>query len=271
MEHRRHPIRAKKSLGQHFLNDDGIAAAIVGALVAPAGRILEVGPGTGVLTKHLVSRPEKLKLVELDREAAEYLATAYPQTKEALVRADFLKIDPETLFDGNPFSVIGNFPYNISTQIFFKVIEHRDLIPEVAGMVQKEVAERMVSREGRKTYGILSVLLQRWYDIEYMFTVDEHVFTPPPKVKSAVVRMTRNERRHMNCDEDLFVRLVKTAFNQRRKTIRNSIKLMPGATKLEHEYLSLRPEQLTIEQLAELTNAYSEIMNRELPSELGTL
>ncbi|MDR2465883.1 MAG: 16S rRNA (adenine(1518)-N(6)/adenine(1519)-N(6))-dimethyltransferase RsmA [Prevotellaceae bacterium] len=249
-----HPVRAKKSLGQHFLNDDSIAQAIVGSLAAPTGRILEVGPGTGVLTRHLLSRPEELKLVELDREAAEYIAAAFPQTKDALVRADFLKIAPETLFDGQPFSVIGNFPYNISTQIFFKVIEHRDLIPEIAGMVQKEVAERMAATEGRKTYGILSVLLQRWYNIEYLFTVDEHVFTPPPKVKSAAVRMTRNERQDMPCDEALFVRLVKTAFNQRRKTIRNSIKLMPEAKGFEHDYLNLRPEQLSIEQFAELTN-----------------
>jgi 16S rRNA (adenine1518-N6/adenine1519-N6)-dimethyltransferase len=251
-------VRAKKSLGQHFLNDDDIAARIVASLEAVSGRILEVGPGTGVLTRFLIQRPETLKLIEIDRESIAFLKKNYPQLKEALYAGDFLKMPLDDLFDGGSFSVIGNFPYNISSQIFFKVIKHKSYIPEVVGMVQKEVAERMVAAPGSKAYGILSILLQCWYDVEYLFTVDETVFLPPPKVKSAVVRLTRNSRTDMQCDEELFIRTVKTTFNQRRKTIRNSIKPLlteanSGAV-LNSPMMNLRPEQLSIAQFAELTN-----------------
>ncbi|MDR2423437.1 MAG: 16S rRNA (adenine(1518)-N(6)/adenine(1519)-N(6))-dimethyltransferase RsmA [Prevotellaceae bacterium] len=248
-------VRAKKFLGQHFLKDENIAKRTVDALAAQSGNILEVGPGTGVLTKYLLQRQERLKLVEIDHESVAYLEKNYPQIGENLFRDDFLAMKLDRLFNGDSFSVIGNFPYNISSQIFFKVIDCKDFIPEIVGMVQKEVAERMAATEGSKIYGILSVLLQRWFDIEYLFTVDETVFVPQPKVKSAVVRMTRNTRTDMQCDEKLFVRIVKTTFNQRRKTIRNSIKPLLPDIAFEHEFMSLRPEQLSIAQFIELTNA----------------
>ena len=248
-------VRAKKSLGQHFLKDENIAKRTVEALVASSGNILEVGPGTGVLTKYLLQRPEQLKLVEIDYESVDYLEKHYPQIGDNLFRDDFLAMKLDRLFEGESFSVIGNFPYNISSQIFFKVIDCKEFIPEIVGMVQKEVAERMAASSGSKIYGILSVLLQRWFDIEYLFTVDETVFLPPPKVKSAVVRMTRNTRTDMQCDEQLFIRLVKTTFNQRRKTIRNSIKPLLSDIAFDHEFMSLRPEQLSIAQFIELTNA----------------
>ncbi|MDR0560400.1 MAG: 16S rRNA (adenine(1518)-N(6)/adenine(1519)-N(6))-dimethyltransferase, partial [Prevotellaceae bacterium] len=190
----------------------------------------------------------------IDRESIDFLEKTYPQLQGKLLRGDFLEMELDRLFDGKAFSVIGNFPYNISSQIFFKVIKYRELIPETVGMVQKEVAERMVSTSGNRSYGILSILLQRWYNIEYLFTVDENVFIPPPKVKSAVIKMTRNERPDMNCNEELFIKTVKTTFNQRRKTIRNSIKPLLRDKPFEHEFLNLRPEQLSIEQFIEFTN-----------------
>ncbi|MDR2382903.1 MAG: 16S rRNA (adenine(1518)-N(6)/adenine(1519)-N(6))-dimethyltransferase RsmA [Prevotellaceae bacterium] len=256
-------VRAKKFLGQHFLKDKNIASKIVDSLEAATGNILEVGPGTGVLTQFLLQRPENLNLVEIDRESIAFLRATYPEFREsgiagnrqtALYQDDFLEMELNNLFGNNSFSVIGNFPYNISTQIFFKVIEYKAIIPEVVGMVQKEVAERMIASPGKKTYGILSVLLQRWYDIEYLFTVDENVFIPPPKVKSAVIRMTRNDRQDMQCDENLFIRLVKTTFNQRRKTIRNSIKPLLGDKIYDCEFMKLRPEQLSISQFIDFTN-----------------
>jgi 16S rRNA (adenine1518-N6/adenine1519-N6)-dimethyltransferase len=262
-------VRAKKNLGQHFLKDKSIALKIVDSLDAATGNILEVGSGTGVLTQFLLQRPENLKLVEIDRESVAFLRQAYPvfrnseiaeDKKPVLYQDDFLKMELNNLFDGDSFSVIGNFPYNISSQIFFKVIEYKSIIPEVVGMVQKEVAERMVATSGKKTYGILSVLLQRWYNIEYMFTVDENVFVPPPKVKSAVIKMRRNERQDMQCDESLFIKLVKTTFNQRRKTIRNSIKPLLGDKSYDCRFMSLRPEQLTVEQFIEFTNEIEKIL-----------
>jgi 16S rRNA (adenine1518-N6/adenine1519-N6)-dimethyltransferase len=257
-------VRAKKFLGQHFLKDKNIAAKIVDSLDATTGNILEVGPGTGVLTQFLLQRPEHLKLVEIDRESIAFLKKTYPELQKsetpALYQDDFLEMELNGLFDNDSFSVIGNFPYNISSQIFFKVIEYKSIIPEVVGMVQKEVAERMIAAPGRKTYGILSVLLQRWYNIEYLFTVDENVFIPPPKVKSAVIKMTRNDRQEMQCDENLFIRLVKTTFNQRRKTIRNSIKPLLGDKVHDCHFMNLRPEQLTIAQFIDFTNEIEKIL-----------
>jgi 16S rRNA (adenine1518-N6/adenine1519-N6)-dimethyltransferase len=266
-------VKAKKFLGQHFLKDKDIASKIVNSLDAATGNILEVGPGTGVLTQFLLQRPENLNLVEIDRESIAFLRATYPEFRDSrsesepggdrktiLYQDDFLEMELNNLFDNNSFSVIGNFPYNISTQIFFKVIEYKAIIPEVVGMVQKEVAERMIASPGKKTYGILSVLLQRWYDIEYLFTVDENVFIPPPKVKSAVIKMTRNDRMDMQCDENLFIRLVKTTFNQRRKTIRNSIKPLLGDKIYDCDFMNLRPEQLSIAQFIDFTNEIEKIL-----------
>jgi 16S rRNA (adenine1518-N6/adenine1519-N6)-dimethyltransferase len=262
-------VRAKKFLGQHFLKDKNIASKIVDSLDAATGNILEVGPGTGVLTQFLLQRPENLKLVEIDRESIAFLRATYPKLRTSesddnrqtiLYQDDFLKMELNNLFENNSFSVTGNFPYNISTQIFFKIIEYKAIIPEVVGMVQKEVAERMIASPGKKTYGILSVLLQRWYNIEYLFTVDENVFIPPPKVKSAVIKMSRNDRKDMQCDENLFIRLVKTTFNQRRKTIRNSIKPILGDKIYDCDFMNLRPEQLSIEQFIDFTNEIERIL-----------
>jgi 16S rRNA (adenine1518-N6/adenine1519-N6)-dimethyltransferase len=262
-------VRAKKSLGQHFLKDKNITLKIVNSLDATTGNILEVGPGTGVLTQFLLQRTENLKLVEIDRESVAFLRDTYSEFREpriddkrkiALYHDDFLEIELNNLYDNDSFSVIGNFPYNISTQIFFKVIEYKAIIPEVVGMVQKEVAERMIASPGKKTYGILSVLLQRWYNIEYLFTVDENVFIPPPKVKSAVIKMTRNDRQDMQCNENLFIRLVKTTFNQRRKIIKNSIKPLLGDKIYDCDFMNMRPEQLSIAQFIDFTNEIEKIL-----------
>ena len=215
-------VRAKKALGQHFLTDQSIAKNIVGALTG--SKALEVGPGMGVLTQYLLPRPEmSLKVIEIDDESVVYLRKHYPGLGDNLIEGDFLKMDLDGIFDGE-YSVIGNFPYNISSQIFFKILEHRDRIPEVVCMIQKEVAERIAEKPGTKTYGILSVFLQAWYDIDYLFTVGSGAFNPPPKVQSAVIRLTRNSRKDLGCDEKLFRTVVKTAFGQRRKTLRNSLK-----------------------------------------------
>ncbi|MBR1539318.1 MAG: 16S rRNA (adenine(1518)-N(6)/adenine(1519)-N(6))-dimethyltransferase RsmA [Bacteroidales bacterium] len=252
-------VRPKKALGQHFLTDQGIAQAIVAALRS-RGPVLEVGPGTGVLTRYLLRDPDiRLKVVEIDSESVRYLLEHFPLLAPALYEADFLKMDLHKLFPGS-FALIGNFPYNISSQIFFKVLDAREQIPEVVCMIQKEVAERLAAGPGSKTYGILSVLLQAWYDIEYLFTVGEGSFVPPPKVKSAVIRLVRNGRERLDCDEDLFKRVVKTSFNQRRKTIRNSLK--PVLSTLPElpdyiPYLDARPEQLSVEEFVELTRSLS--------------
>lgn len=258
----RNYVRPKKSLGQHFLKDKNIAQRIVQSLTPLSKNVLEVGPGMGVLTEFLLQRENtNLYAVEVDRESIVHLKINYPSFATHLIEGDFLELDLNELFNGEPFSVIGNFPYNISSQIFFKVVDYRNSIPEVVGMVQKEVAERMAAPHGNKTYGILSVLLQRWYNIEYLFTVHENVFNPPPKVKSAVVRLTRNTTMEMDCNEALFVKVVKTTFNQRRKTIRNSLKPLLGDKTFEHEFMSMRPEQLTINQFAELTRCVEEVMS----------
>jgi 16S rRNA (adenine1518-N6/adenine1519-N6)-dimethyltransferase len=253
-------VKAKKALGQHFLKDPKIAKRIVDSLelsdLDKSGGIdvIEVGPGTGVLTQFLAVDPDiNLKLAEIDSESVEYLKIHYPALEESLYEADFLRMKLEDIFDGE-FVVIGNFPYNISSQIFFKVLDYRSRIPQVVGMVQKEVAERLASNPGKKAYGILSVLLQAWYSIEYLFTVDENEFIPPPKVKSAVIRLKRNSRESLGCDESIFKAVVKTSFNQRRKTIRNSLKPLIGGLELPDSYLfAKRPEQLSVEEFVELT------------------
>jgi 16S rRNA (adenine1518-N6/adenine1519-N6)-dimethyltransferase len=251
----RSEIRPKKSLGQHFLRDVSIAERIAGVLSPFSGLpVLEVGPGTGVLTQFLLKNQHDLTAVELDKESVIYLNEHYPELKGRIIEADFLKLDLNALFTGS-FCVIGNYPYNISSQIFFKVLDFKDKRPCCAGMLQKEMADRMASPPGKKAYGIISVLLQAWYDIEYLFTVEPEVFDPPPKVKSAVVRMIRNSRTDLGCDEVLFKTIVKTAFNQRRKTLRNSLKSLLGK---ESPVTGLpvfdrRPEQLSVEEFIELT------------------
>jgi 16S rRNA (adenine1518-N6/adenine1519-N6)-dimethyltransferase len=247
-------VRAKKHLGQHFLKDKKIAASIVESLRADnCDTVVEIGPGMGVLTQFLVLRKFKnLKVVEIDREAVEYLRNNISGIDE-IISGDFLEMDFEELGRGR-MAVIGNFPYNISSQIFFRILENRNKVTEVTGMVQKEVAERICSGPGSRVYGILSVLLQAWYDIDYLFTVSETVFSPPPKVKSAVLHLTRNSRVALDCDEALFLAVVKRCFNQRRKMIRNPVRSMVKAGAGDHYLLTMRPEQLTVEQFVDLTN-----------------
>jgi 16S rRNA (adenine1518-N6/adenine1519-N6)-dimethyltransferase len=251
-------IRAKKYLGQHFLKDQNIAREIAGSLLPVTREVLEVGPGTGALTRHLLEMPGfSVTAIEIDAEAIAYLHAAFPAHTARITRGDFLK----TPLPPGPLSIIGNFPYNISSQIFFKVLAHRDEIPQVVCMIQKEVAERVSAPHGSKTYGILSVLLQAYYTIEYLFTVHEQVFDPPPRVKSAVIRLTRNTREHLGCDEKRFTAIVKSGFNQRRKTLRNSLKaLLPGG--FASDRLSLRPEQLSVDDFIALCN---EIENHPNP------
>ena len=252
-------VRPKKNLGQHFLTDLSIAKAIADTVDAcPELPVLEVGPGMGVMTQYLVEKPRPLKVVEIDRESVAYLNEHFPKLRENILGEDFLRMDLNTVFDGQPFVLTGNYPYDISSQIFFKMLDNKELIPCCTGMIQREVALRMASEPGTKAYGILSVLIQAWYNVEYLFTVDEHVFNPPPKVKSAVIRMTRNEVSNLGCDERLFKRLVKTVFNQRRKMLRVSLKQMLPADSpfftLHSSLLTKRPEQLSIPQFVELTN-----------------
>lgn len=249
-------VKPKKSLGQHFLTDLSIAEAIADTLASYKGMpVLEVGPGMGVLTRFLLDKGHDLTVVELDPESVEYLQEHFPELRDHIVAKDFLKLDLAQLYEG-PFCVIGNYPYNISSQIFFKVLDYKDRIPCCSGMIQKEVAERMAAPPGSKTYGILSVLLQAWYDIEYLFTVPEHVFNPPPKVKSAVIRMTRNQVEQLGCNERLFKQIVKTAFNQRRKTMRNSLRSLVGkeCEVLSDPIFDERPERLSVERFIALTN-----------------
>lgn len=250
-------VRPKKHLGQHFLKDESIAKEITLSIDETTKNLLEIGPGTGVLTKYLLKN-EKLNLhvIEIDTESVDYLKNNFPELEDKIISEDFLHFPIETLFNHESYSVIGNFPYNISSQILFKVLEHRTQIPEVVGMFQKEVAERIASKPGKKTYGILSVLLQAYYNIEYLFTVDEHVFVPPPKVKSAVIRVRRNNVKQINCDDKLFFRVVKTAFNQRRKTLRNALSVFVFDTeKLPKDILTKRAEQLSVEDFVNITNA----------------
>ncbi|MDO5664218.1 MAG: 16S rRNA (adenine(1518)-N(6)/adenine(1519)-N(6))-dimethyltransferase RsmA [Bacteroidia bacterium] len=262
-------VKPKKNLGQHFLKDSAIASRIADTLDAFAPLpILEVGPGTGMLTQFLLPKDRNLTVVEVDRESVAYLKENYPQLNGNILQQNFLTMNFAKHYDGL-FCVIGNYPYNISSQIFFKVLDNKDQIPCCSGMVQKEVAERMIALPGSKTYGILSVLLQAWYDIEYLFTVSEQAFIPPPKVKSAVVRLTRNKRKRLNCNEKLFKSVVKTSFNQRRKMLRNSIKsLLPEESPLPDDpMLTKRPEQLSIEQFEQLTNLLEPLTGKNFSEE----
>ena len=285
-------VRAKKALGQHFLTDLSIARRIAWAFLTDSASsresadfdaavtekmadeaknengkydVLEVGPGMGVLTQYMLEREDiELKMVEIDRESVDYLLVNFPQVNGSLIEADFLKMNLEHFFSGK-FCVIGNFPYNISSQIFFKILDYKEAVPQVVCMIQKEVAERIAEKPGSKTYGILSVLLQAWYDIDYLFTVGEGAFNPPPKVKSAVIRLVRNTRQDLGCDESLFKAIVKTGFNQRRKTLRNSLRpiIRSKAERLgwnEEEIAAfssdpifdLRPERLSVEDFIAL-------------------
>lgn len=248
-------VRAKKHLGQHFLKDENIARNIVDAALEEnsANALIEIGPGTGVLTKHLIEK-ENFFALDVDSESVEFLKKAYPKHQSKIIFADFLQEDLVKLTGKQKFNIIGNFPYNISSQIMFKVLENRGSVDFVVGMFQKEVAERIAEKPGTKTYGILSVLLQAFYDISYLFTVSEHVFVPPPKVKSAVIKLKRNSVAKLACNEFLFVKVVKTTFNQRRKTIRNSIRPIITFAEGAHPLLEKRPEQLSVTEFVELTN-----------------
>jgi 16S rRNA (adenine1518-N6/adenine1519-N6)-dimethyltransferase len=248
-------VKAKKHLGQHFLKDESVAQAIADTLNLEGYEdVLEIGPGMGVLTKYLLEKPINTYVIEIDTESVDYLDANYPKLHGKIISKDFLKYDVNEVFSGKQFAIIGNFPYNISTQIVFRTLELRDQIPEFAGMFQKEVAERICEKKGSKTYGILSVLAQAFYDAEYLFTVDEHVFIPPPKVKSGVLRLRRKADFTLPCGEKLFFTVVKTAFQQRRKTLRNSLKTLNLSDNLrEDEVFNLRPEQLSVEQFIALT------------------
>lgn len=249
-------VKPKKHLGQHFLTDLSIAKRISEAITSDSAKVtLEVGPGTGVLTQFLLERTDlDVYAAEIDGESITYLKEYYPNLTPHLMDADFLKINIEDVFKGEKINVVGNFPYNISSQIYFKILEYKDFVPQSVGMIQKEVAMRIASPPGHKDYGILSVFLQTFYDIEYLFTVEPHVFNPPPKVRSAVIRLTRNNRESLNCDEELFRKVVKGTFLHRRKMIRNSITSAFGEFDQVHEFFTLRPEQLSVEQFIELTN-----------------
>ena len=250
-------VRAKKKLGQHFLKNEDIALKIVESLsrTAEYKHVLEVGPGMGVLTKYLLQHTEyETHAIDIDRESIGYLKVNFPSLEKNIIEGDFLKLDLETLFNG-PFAVIGNFPYNISTEILFKVLDHKNQVPEVVGMFQKEVAERIAAKPRNKTYGITSVLLQAFYNIEYLFTVGENEFIPPPRVKSAVIRLHRNDVQQLDCDEKKFKQIVKAGFNQRRKTLRNSIKAFQLKPEFaDHKYLTQRAEELSVADFVALTN-----------------
>ena len=257
-------VKPKKFLGQHFLKDLGIAQDIADTVDAcPGLPILEVGPGMGVLTQFLMKKGREVKVVELDFESVAYLKENFQALEGNIIEDDFLKLKLENLFDGKPFVLTGNYPYNISSQIFFKMLDYKDSIPCCTGMIQKEVAERIAAAPGSKTYGILSVLIQAWYRVEYLFTVHEHVFNPPPKVKSAVIRMTRNGITDLGCDGKLFKQIVKTTFNQRRKTLRNSISsILDKSHPLSADPIfNKRPEQLSVQEFVELTNRVEEALH----------
>ena len=250
------------------MTDLSIARRIADTVDAcPNIPVLEVGPGMGVLTQYLIEKPREVKAVEIDAESVAYLYGHFPALRDRILGEDFLRMDLAKVFEGRPFVLTGNYPYDISSQIFFKMLDYKDLIPCCTGMIQREVAQRIAGVPGNKAYGILSVLIQAWYDVEYLFTVDENVFNPPPKVKSAVIRMTRNGVTDLGCNERLFKRLVKTVFNQRRKMLRVSVKQMfaadkPGADFFALEVMTKRPEQLTVAQFVELTNIVEEALDR---------
>jgi len=258
-------VRAKKYLGQHFLTDTNIARKISLSLeMEDCPNVLEIGPGMGILTGYLIERGfENFKVIEIDSESVDYLRRRFKNI--ALIEGDFLRLDLDSCFDGD-FGIIGNFPYNISSQIFFRVLEYRHKVVELAGMLQKEVADRIVSGPGTKVYGILSVLLQAYYNVEYLFTVPPGVFSPPPKVKSAVIRLKRKEKVNIEYDEKLFFRVVKITFNQRRKTIKNSLKPLVDAKEIDHPLLKKRPEQLGVDDFIELTELVNTLLNLNINS-----
>ena len=254
-------VKPKKNLGQHFLTDLNIAKRIADTVDAcPDIPVLEIGPGMGVLTQYIVEKPREVKAVEIDSESVRYLHEHFPKLRDNIIGEDFLRMDLQKIFDGRPFVLTGNYPYDISSQIFFKMLDYKDLIPCCTGMIQREVALRIASEPGNKAYGILSVMIQAWYDTEYLFTVDENVFNPPPKVKSAVIRMTRNGVTDLGCDEALFRRVVKAVFGQRRKMLRVSLKqlftpeTMPPPEFFAQDIMTRRPEQLSVAEFVELTN-----------------
>lgn len=254
-------VKPKKALGQHFLTDMSIASRIAMTLDDYVSLpVMEVGPGMGVLTRFLLDRGHDITVAEIDTESVAYLRANFEALEGRIIEGDFLQLDLRELYGGRQCCVIGNYPYNISSQIFFHILEHKDVVTCCSGMLQREVAERIAARAGTKARGILSVLLQAWYDVEYLFTVSEGVFNPPPKVKSGVIRLTRNSVTDIGCDAALFKTVVKTTFGQRRKTLRNTVKsLLPAGASLpaDNRLLSLRPEQLTVEQFIELTNLVS--------------
>lgn len=252
-------VRAKKHLGQHFLKDLSVARSITDALSGESyTNIIEIGPGMGVLTQYLLTKDFITHVIELDRESVSYLQAEYPQLSQRIYSADFLKLNLETITD-QPFALIGNFPYNISSQILFKALDYKDQIPEIVGMFQKEVAERIASIPGNKKYGIISVLVQAYYNIEYLFTVDEDVFDPPPKVKSGVIRLNRNDKKKLDCNEKFFKQVVKQAFSQRRKTLRNALKPLIGKSGFNDPKLELRAERLSVKDFVYLTNQLERI------------
>lgn len=262
-------VRPKKNLGQHFLTDLNIAKRIADTVDAcPDIPVLEIGPGMGVLTQFLVEKPRQVKAVEIDDESVRYLNEKFPKLRDNIIGDDFLKMDLRQVFDGKTFVLTGNYPYDISSQIFFKMLDNKELIPCCTGMIQREVALRIASKPGSRQYGILSVMIQAWYDTEYLFTVDEDVFNPPPKVKSAVIRMTRNGVKDLGCDETLFKRVVKTVFNQRRKMLRVSLKplfnkeTMPSPEFFANDMMTKRPEQLAVADFVELTNRVASVMGK---------
>ena len=259
-------VKPKKFLGQHFLKDLQVAQDIADTVDScPDIPILEVGPGMGVLTQFLIPKGREVKVVELDFESVAYLRENFSTLGNNIIEQDFLKMDLSELFGGKPFVLTGNYPYNISSQIFFKMLDYKELIPCCTGMIQKEVAERIASKPGKKAYGILSVLIQAWYDVEYLFTVHEHVFNPPPKVKSAVIRMTRNSTKELGCNEKLFKLIIKTTFNQRRKTLRNSISsILDKNNPLSADPIfNKRPEQLSVQEFIDLTNKVEQALNNK--------
>ena len=262
-------VRPKKNLGQHFLTDLNIAKRIADTVDAcPDIPVLEIGPGMVVLTQFLVEKPRQVKAVEIDDESVRYLNEKFPKLRDNIIGDDFLKMDLRQVFDGKTFVLTGNYPYDISSQIFFKMLDNKELIPCCTGMIQREVALRIASKPGSRQYGILSVMIQAWYDTEYLFTVDEDVFNPPPKVKSAVIRMTRNGVQDLGCDETLFKRVVKTVFNQRRKMLRVSLKplfnkeTMPSPEFFANDMMTKRPEQLAVADFVELTNRVASVMGK---------
>ena len=249
-------VRPKKALGQHFLTDLDVAARIASTLdAAPGMPVLEIGPGMGVLTQYILASGRELDVVEIDTESVAWLRSHMPALDGHIIEGDFLRLPLDTIFGGRPFALIGNYPYNISSQIFFHMLEYRDHVPFCSGMLQREVAERIAAAPGSRTRGILSVLLQLWYDVRYLFTVPPGVFNPPPKVHSGVIELKRNSRLDAGCDERLLRTVVKTAFGQRRKTLRNSLRglLPPGAQLPDSPIMAMRPEQLSVDQFVELT------------------